>query len=355
VLHDVGHGPFSHLFEAPLGIDHESWSCKIIRSNSTEVHQKLVEQDIPIEHVAALIEKDNRARPPWQKTLLSSELDVDRLDYLRRDSYFTGAGFGHYDWYRILNTFSLHENEQGLGILVWPDQAKYAIEEYIFARFYLYRNVYQHKTTRGFEKVAHAAWRRAKQIHGDAGDANLVPEICEFLDAKEPTVKQYLALEDANFVYQMQRWTSHSDKILSDLARRFLERDRFGVIEDPVPQGAIDDEDVRDRWEATLRDVVAENHEPDYYTLRDDLKASIYNPYTPEKEKKEQDPYNAIFIQEERGGEPREISEVLPRLAPVVGPATRRYRYYVPADCLTDAKSAAESAKWLKTPSPPPP
>ncbi len=164
VLHDVGHGPFSHLFEPALGIKHEHWSCQIIRSSETVVNQKLVENDIPVEHVTALIEEDNHQRPVWQKTLLSSELDVDRLDYLRRDSYFTGSGYGHYDWYRILNSFTLHTTDDGLRILAWPDSAMYSIEEYIFARFYMYRNVYQHKTTRGFEKLVHAAWKRAKQI-----------------------------------------------------------------------------------------------------------------------------------------------------------------------------------------------
>ncbi|MBI2824585.1 MAG: HD domain-containing protein [Planctomycetia bacterium] len=97
VLHDVGHGPFSHLFEPSLGTQHEDWSCEVLRSADTAVRQKLDEHDIPADQVAALIQKNNRARPPWPKTLLSSELDVDRLDYLRRDSYFTGSGYGHFD------------------------------------------------------------------------------------------------------------------------------------------------------------------------------------------------------------------------------------------------------------------
>ena len=118
LLHDVGHGPFSHLFEVPLGIDHESWSKRIICSEETKVNEILKRSDIEPNVVADPIEDKNHARPPWQKCLLSSELDVDRLDYLRRDSLFTGSGYGHFDWYRILHTFDLHDTTDGSRVLV---------------------------------------------------------------------------------------------------------------------------------------------------------------------------------------------------------------------------------------------
>jgi len=346
LLHDVGHAPFSHVFEPALGTDHVRWSCQVIRSSDTAVHQKLQYHDIPIEHITALIEKDNRQRPPWQKTLLSSELDVDRLDYLRRDSYFTGSGYGHYDWYRILNSFFFGEIE-GQPVLVWPDKAKYAIEEYIFSRFYMYNNVYQHKTTRGFEKLVQAAWRRAKQICDDGGDAALVPEIGEFLNANQPSVRQYLALEDATLIYQLQVWTRHSDRVLSDLAKRFLTRERFVAVDDPVSE--MDFAEARESWERELQDVVAREgfDLPEYYALRDDLTLTIYNPYAPEKEEEEQDPYNAIFVQPTAGRLPSEISKVLPeRLAGVTGVRDKRYRYYVPKECRDAAKSLAVSRTW---------
>ena len=318
VLHDVGHGPFSHLFEPALGIDHEWWSCEIIRSPETAVNQTLCKHEIPIEDVIALIEKKNQKRPPWQKTLLSSELDVDRLDYLRHDSYFTGSGYGHYDWYRILNSFELHDSDQqAFKILVWPDAAIYAIEEFIFSRFYMYNNVYQHKTTRGFEKLVHSAWRRAKQIRRK-DDAFLVPELASFLDVETPTVKQYLAMEDATLLYQMQVWTRHPDPILNDLARRFLSRDCLTAIEDPVSEMAFSD--ARNTWEQELAAKLAEQgFDPEFYALRDDLKTTIYDPYIPEKEGAEQDPYNAIFVASAAAGKPREISTVLDRLASVTG------------------------------------
>ena len=347
LLHDVGHGPFSHLFEPALGIDHEYWSCKIVQSKETMVHEILSKEQngLPIDRIVALIEKDNHQRPPWQKTLLSSELDVDRLDYLHRDSYFSGAGYGHYDWYRILNSFSLGEID-GQQIVVWPDKAKYAIEEYIFSRFYMYSNVYLHKTTRGFEKLLHAAWSRARQLLEDGDDAGLLPEIAEFLDAKDPSVKQYLAMEDATLIYQLQVWTRHSDKVLSDLSRRFLCRDRFAVIEDPVSEKGFDD--ARGHWEKELRHVVSSKGHtpPEHYAIRDDLKFTVYSPYVPEKEENEQDPYNAIFIQPAGGGPPREISTIVQRLSSVTGVRQDQFRYYVPRDCRDEAQTLAGSKAW---------
>ncbi len=345
VLHDVGHGPFSHLFEPALGIDHEDWSCQIINSPETSVNQKLTAYDIPVEHMTTLIEKDNHQRPPWQKTLLSSELDVDRLDYLRRDSYFTGSGYGHFDWYRILNSFALYTGDDGFKILVWPGSAIYSIEEYIFSRFYMYNSVYQHKTTRGFEKLVLSAWNRAKWIRGQGNDAHLVREIAEFLDAQRPTVRQYLAIEDATLVYQMQVWTRHPDAVLNDLARRFLGRGRLSPVNDPVSQNAFSD--ARADWEQRLRALVAEQKfDPNFYVLRDDLKLTIYNPYTPEKEEREQDPYNAIFVQDDPGKKPREISTVLHRLASVTGAREKRYHYYVPRECRDAALALAGSKRW---------
>lgn len=344
-LHDVGHGPFSHLFEPALEIDHEHWSCEIIRSAETEVHQKLDEHDIPFVQVADLIESGNRQRPPWQKTLLSSELDVDRLDYLRRDSVFTGSGYGHYDWYRILTSFFFKEID-GKRVLVWPDKAKYAIEEYIFSRFYMYNNVYQHKTTRGFEKLLHAAWDRAKWLHNDGNDAQFVFEIAEFLEAEKPSAKQYLAMEDATVLYQFQVWARHPDEVLSDLAKRFLEREGLAMIEDPLSERGF--ADARDAWEVELRRVVGEHgfEPPECYVLRDDLKLTVYDPYTPEKEEEEQDPYNAIFIQPAGGGRVREISTLLDRLGAVTGIRDRQCRYYVPKECRDAARKLAESKEW---------
>jgi HD superfamily phosphohydrolase len=354
ILHDVGHGPFSHLFEPCLGINHEDWSCKIIQSPDTEVHHILSKYDIPPEQVTDLIEKNNFRRPPWQKNLLSSELDIDRLDYLRRDSYFAGSGYGHFDWYRILHSFQIYMRN-GSRILVWPDKSKYAIEEYIFARFYMYNNVYLHKTTRGFEKLLHAAWNRAIQIGLDGGSPEWIASIASFFQHK--TIQHYLAIDDAAVLFQVQTWANHQDKVLNDLARRFLNRKGFTAIDPPekcqpqLTSGKIDPKNapwipIQAEWEEELNKLLKDEgftpHE--FYALRDDLKLSIYAPYETEKEEQEQSPYNAIFISPDEGGEPLEISKVLPRLSAFTGKRPQRYRYYVPKEIAIEVKELR--TKW---------
>src|SRR5205085_3492545 len=138
--------------------------------------------------------------------LLASQLDLDRLDYLRRDSMFTGAGYGHFDWYRILHTFTLHGQMDRSRDLVWTDKARYAIEEYIFARFYMYQNVYLHKTTRGFERMLRALWDRARSLRAEGRNVALVRPIEEFWASRDPSTRQYLALEEHVVLSQIQAW-----------------------------------------------------------------------------------------------------------------------------------------------------
>lgn len=334
VLHDVGHGPFSHLFEPCLGIKHEEWSVKIIRNEEGAVYdvlKKHFDSSFP-DNVAPLIEKDNYELPQWQKFLLSSQLDVDRMDYLRRDSLFTGGGYGHFDWYRLINTLEFHDGPDDQRDIVWPEKAKFAIEEYIFARYYMYQNVYLHKTTRGFEKLLEAMWGRAKQLRDDGTAISLVPAIADYWDAEQPTVEQYLRIEEFTVLQQIQQWQDHGDKSLRDLARRMLNRDRFAMIEPPALEDDL--EDGHQEWETALRETVREaGYEiPEVYCLRDTLEAKYYQPYFPEKESDEQSAKNAIRITVSGDAQPVEISQLLPRLQPITTESRDRYRYYVPDD-----------------------
>lgn len=347
VLHDVGHAPFSHLFEPCLGVDHEAWSVKIVRNENGDVHRvltKYFDNTLP-DAVAQLIEKDNYELPQWQNSLLSSQLDVDRLDYLRRDSLFSGSGYGHFDWYRLLNTLEFYDEGDGQRDIVWPEKAKFAIEEYIFARYYMYQSVYLHKTTRGFEKLLEAMWNWAKRLREDGTDVALVPALKIFWEAGDKaTVEQYLAIEEFTVLQQIQQWTEHEDKALSDLARRFLDRDRFAMIE--APDSADDLTESHEEWEQALRKKVADaGYAPaEAYCLRDQLKGKYNQPYFPEKESDEQSAKNAIRIKVHGKQQPVEISELLPRLRPITQESRDRYRYYVPPD-VRDAATRLR-AEW---------
>jgi uncharacterized protein len=341
LLHDVGHGPFSHLFEPCLDIKHESWSIQIVLDEGTEVH-KILEREgryLP-QRVAALVEEDNEKPIPWQKALLSSQLDVDRIDYLRRDSLFTGSGYGHFDWFRLLTSMMLIDVEDGYD-LVWPEKAALAIEEYIFARYYMYQNVYLHKTTRGFEKLVTAMWQHAAQLHQDGTDVKLVPVLDEFWSADRPSVAQYLRIEEFTVLSQVQAWLDHKDEALSDLARRFLSRDGFAMIKPPV-QGGIDG-DVSE-WETALRAIVGKHYHPaDMYCLKDTLAGKYRQPYRPEPESDQQTAKNAIRTVVHREAKPIEISDLLPRLKAVTKQTPDEMRYYVPKNLRIEAQELADS------------
>jgi len=217
-----------------LGINHEQWSIAIIRDENSEVHQVLKnENEYLPNHVADLIDSNSSKHPSWQRALMSSQLDVDRLDYLRRDSLCTGAGYGNFDWHRLLTTVQFFDDETDL---VWPEKSALAIEEYIFARYYMYQNVYLHKTTRGFEQLLQAMWKRANQLREGGTDIHANPVLEQFWKTDNPkpdtlSVEDYLSIEEFTVLEQIQRWTDHPDKSLADCARRFLVRDGFAMVE----------------------------------------------------------------------------------------------------------------------------
>lgn len=341
LLHDVGHGPFSHLFEPCLGIDHEQWSIAAILDEGSEIHAILKRQDpyLPA-HVADLINSKDKKHPAWQRALMSSQLDVDRLDYLRRDSLFTGAGYGHFDWQRLLTTVEFHDDETDL---VWPVKSALAIEEYIFARYYMYQNVYLHKTTRGFEALLQAMWKRADGLRKDGKNVDPNPVLAQFWTTEKPepgklAVGEYLAVEEFTVLEQIQRWTRHSDKPLADCARRFLERDGLAMVEPPPPVNPLKTDDFGD-WEPELHKLLRGRGygEPAMYCLADKVKGKYRQPYREEKEPENQSAVNTIRVLVE--DKPIAIGQYLPRLGAVIAPPEDRVFYYVPKEIRAEAQA----------------
>lgn len=339
LLHDVGHGPFSHLFEPCLDIKHEKWSIAVILDDSSQVHQVLKRQSAYLpDHVAKPIDSADTTHPAWQRALMSSQLDVDRLDYLRRDSLFTGAGYGHFDWHRLLTTIEFVDGDTDL---VWPAKSALAIEEYIFARYYMYQNVYLHKTTRGFEQLLKAMWKRANilRLNGTNIDPNPVLEKFWKIGKPDPNklaVPDYLAIEEFTVLEQIQRWTTHADKSLADCARRFLERDGFAMVEPPPPVNPLKNDDFGD-WEPELHNLLRTNRfsEPEMYCLADRVEGKYRQPYREEKDTENQSAVNTIRVMVD--GKPIAIGQHLPRLRAVISPPEDRIMYYVPKEIRNEA------------------
>lgn len=344
LLHDVGHGPFSHLFEPCLGINHEQWSIAIVTDPTTEVYRVLHEEnpDLP-GHVAGLINEKNTKYPPWQRALISSQLDVDRMDYLRRDSFYSGAGYGRFNWHRLLTTVDFTENNSDL---VWPEKSALAIEEYIFARYYMYQNVYLHKTTRGYEALLQAMWARADQLRKNGSGVNPVP-VLERLwesDKIEPgkiEVADYLSVEEFTVLEQIQRWTHHDDKPLADCAKRFLERKGLVQVKPPPPPNALKPTEFGE-WEDELHSLLRKNgfDEPGMYCLADRVKGKYRQPYKEEPEGENQSAVNTIRVNVD--GEIISIGEHLPRLKAVIAPPEDRVSYYVPREIRDEAKKLSK-------------
>ena len=340
VTHDVGHGPFSHLFEPCLGIDHEQWTLKILRDEDSGVHQGLRRCDSALPgQVAALIDPDDYSPPAWQKSLISSELDMDRLDYLRRDSLFTGAGYGRFDWNRLITTMRPHPGEDGRLSIVWPAKSAFAIEEYVFARYYMYQNVYLHKTTRGFEQLLQTMWRRAKSLRDAGTNVPLMPRIESFWKAEAGAgadAGQYLEIEEFTVLGQIQLWADHDDASLSDLARRFLNRRPLACVKAPRTRGL---DDRLDDWEQALRDLVdgdAACGPADVYLQIDKKKPKYLQPYYSERDAEEQTDETAIRILDE--DRLIAVDDFLPRLKPVTRRKTPLRQYYLPHEIRDEAE-----------------
>ena len=231
MLHDIGHGPFSHVIEKVLRQNHEKWSVGIIADPETVIHERLVAFDTGLpERVISVIE--HRCQPVWPGQLVSSQLDVDRFDYLLRDSLMTGAKYGNYDLEWIMHALEI---DQSTGQLFVGANGLYAVEEYLQARFYMFRQVYFHRTLRAAEAVLINILRRAIVLFG-MGQLGFVvagSAVERLLEGARLTTKEYLGFDDHDVMFHIKQWMREGDSILSDLARRFMERRLFKTIDLP--------------------------------------------------------------------------------------------------------------------------
>ena len=225
LLHDLGHGPFSHTSEGIFGINHEEWSASLIKEHPA-IRDPL-EEFFPgsSEKIASLI-KGTEIKNKAIKSLISSQLDCDRMDYLMRDSYSTGTKYGLLDLERILTALTLlPDGDLGIhpkGIL--------AVEHYLVTRNLMYKSVYNHRLNEVANWLLEQIFRRARELGPGKiwTDSNMNKWLW---DKENIDIETFLANDDILVGYHLSRWKEEKIESLSALCKRFLNRNLFKAID----------------------------------------------------------------------------------------------------------------------------
>lgn len=263
LLHDIGHGPFSHAFEQISHTNHEEYTVKII-CGDTKIHEVLDKHDTRLAgEVAKII---NHTHPNELLTqLVSGQLDADRMDYLLRDSYFTGTSYGNFDLERVLRTLRLVN-----GKLVVKESGIHTIEDYIMSRYHMYWQVYYHPLSRCYEAIIGNLFKRMRLLAEEKPElVNHLEMFKSIMTNDDIPVEDYISLDEPAAFYGINLARKSSDVILSDLARRVLERDLFAV------ETYIDEQLEQERKEQ-VKDA---GFDTDYYFYIDETKQVPYKPY----------------------------------------------------------------------------
>ncbi len=227
LLHDIGHGPYSHSLEHSLvdGISHETISHLIMQKLNVE-YSGMLDKAIDV--------FDHSYKNKYLHQLVSSQLDVDRMDYLNRDSFYSGVSEGVIGYDRILKMLTVKDNE-----LMVEEKGIHSVEKFIIARRLMYWQVYLHKTVLGAEMLLINILKRAKELAQNGEELFATPALRHFLyrqltekDFKEDPrhLEEFCKLDDSDIYVSIKVWQTHSDKTLSMLCKMLILRKLYKVI-----------------------------------------------------------------------------------------------------------------------------
>ncbi len=312
LLHDVGHGPFSHSFEKVFRFDHEDWTRAII-TGDTGINKILrgVGNDFP-QKVAEVIAKTYENK--LIVSLISSQIDADRMDYLLRDAYYTGVNYGNFDIERILRVMRPHED----GI-VFKFSGMHAVEDYIMSRYQMYWQVYFHPVSRGAEVVLRKVFQRAKELFQADYSFAIEPHPLLPFFREQIGLADYLSLDEGVVLYFMQQWKREEDPILKDLASRFLDRKLYKYVEFN-PRNF--------RMLAEVRELFSKaGIDPAYYVEVDSTSDLPYDFYRPGEEEE-----RIPIMLQMPSGEIVELSQKSEIVEAISGKRRFDYKLYFPMD-----------------------
>ena len=282
LLHDIGHGPFSHVLENTLiqGISHEEISLFLMKEMNKDLGGRLT--------LAINIFEDKYPKA-FLHQLISSQLDMDRLDYLCRDSFFTGVAEGKIASDRIIKMLDVREDR-----LMVQAKGIYSIENYLTSRRLMYWQVYLHKTAVACEKILINILKRAKTLQLSGENLFVSPALHYFIsnnidkdwinNKKEETIFWYKQLDDSDIWSAIKVWQGHPDKVLSILSKDLINRETFKVkvYDEPVDRMQLEDIEKKIRKKYQLSKE--ESHyflnystiQKDMYSMNDDQIDILY-------------------------------------------------------------------------------
>jgi HD superfamily phosphohydrolase len=290
LLHDIGHGPFSHALEHSIvkGMHHEELSMIYMNAINKDLNGKL---DMAIEIFS------NKYHKKFLHQLVSSQLDMDRLDYLKRDSFYTGVSEGVVSNQRIIKMLDIQNDE-----LVIEEKGIYSIEKFIVARRLMYWQVYLHKTVLSAEHMLVKVLARSKELAKEGTDLFCSPALRLFLynditksDFENPEIiKAFAQLDDFDILGAIKVWTNHEDRVLSLLSQMIIDRNllKIKLESDPIPE-----ETLIVKKENVAKDLNISLEETKYFVFTDWIENNAYNP--------ESDRINILF----KNGEVKDICE----------------------------------------------
>ncbi|WP_316750280.1 HD domain-containing protein [Pedobacter gandavensis] len=271
LLHDIGHGPFSHALEHTLvnGVHHEAISMLIMEKLNVEFNGRLT--------MAINIFKGDYPKK-FLPQLVSGQLDLDRMDYLNRDSFFTGVSEGVISFDRIIKMFNVLDGE-----LVIEEKGIYSIENFLIARRLMYWQVYLHKTVVAGEYLLVKILERAKELSGRGETLFATPALQHFLknDVKKADFFQddshllaFFKLDDQDIVTSVKVWRDDKDPILSQLCQMFISRNLYKV---EISSEAPDPVRVQELKDKAVKVLNLNPKEVDYFVFTDQIENRAYN------------------------------------------------------------------------------
>ena len=274
LLHDIGHGPYSHTLEGILlqNVNHEEMSVLLMEKINEEFGGRI--------SLGIDIFKNNYSKKFLHK-LVSSQLDTDRLDYLKRDSFYSGVTEGGIGTDRIIKMLNVSDDE-----LVIEEKGIYSAEQFLVARRIMYWQVYLHKTVIAAEEMLKRAIKRAnEEAHKNGVFAT--PALGYFFDHNlngiekinsEPvlsyTLDAYTKLDDSDIIVSLKEWSDHSDKVLSEISKRIINRNLFHV---DVSNKPFDEKKISNLKEKVVNKYKISGDDADYFVFSDRIKNKAYS------------------------------------------------------------------------------